>query len=137
MLCCLCTRNNSPEDILASMSIRIEREIISKNVARKITRLPTKSQSHVALTEQQQEILEEYLKRNDYCLFLCIRFICLNFFALLKSFEAAEQDVREGLALEVENKYLITNLAPALLFQGKVKDARGIYQTYQAKAFDP
>ena len=54
----------------------------------------------------------------------------------LKKFAAAEADVREGLALVAEHKYLPSNLAPALLLQGKQKEALLEYQKWKDKPFE-
>ncbi|MFN0216669.1 MAG: tetratricopeptide repeat protein [Saprospiraceae bacterium] len=46
-----------------------------------------------------------------------------------------EADVREGMALDPENKYLPSNLAPALLFQGKKDAALAEYKKWMDKPF--
>jgi tetratricopeptide (TPR) repeat protein len=53
----------------------------------------------------------------------------------LKKFAAVEADVREGLALGTDNKFLPTNLAPALLLQGKQKEAVQEYKKWKDKPF--
>ncbi|NUN99745.1 MAG: hypothetical protein HUU01_03925 [Saprospiraceae bacterium] len=53
----------------------------------------------------------------------------------LKKFAAVEADLREGLALGTENKYLPSNLAPALLLQGKQKEAMQEYKKWKDKPF--
>ena len=53
----------------------------------------------------------------------------------LKKFAAVEADVREGLALQTENKYLPSNLAPALLLQGKQREAMEEYNRWKDKPF--
>jgi hypothetical protein len=54
----------------------------------------------------------------------------------LGKFEASESDIREGLQLKLENKYLHTNLAPALLLQGKFELAKTEYMFWKDKLFD-
>ena len=49
----------------------------------------------------------------------------------LKKFKAVESDIREGMALDTNNKYLFTNLPPALLLQGKYDEALVEYQKYK------
>jgi len=53
----------------------------------------------------------------------------------LKKFEANEADIREGMALQTENKFLPTNLAPALLFQGKREAALAEYKKWKDQPF--
>ena len=53
----------------------------------------------------------------------------------LQKFAAVEADIREGLALKTENKFLPTNLAPALLLQGKRKEALDEYRKWQDRPF--
>ncbi len=53
----------------------------------------------------------------------------------LKKFEGVEADVREGLSLGTENKFLPTNLAPALLLQGKFEAAQAEYKKWKDQAF--
>ncbi|MFN0175358.1 MAG: tetratricopeptide repeat protein [Saprospiraceae bacterium] len=54
----------------------------------------------------------------------------------LKKFEEVESDVREGMALDPDNKYLPSNLAPALLFQGKKDAALAEYKKWMDKPFN-
>jgi tetratricopeptide (TPR) repeat protein len=51
----------------------------------------------------------------------------------LKKFEAVEADIREGMALQTDYKFLATNLPPALLFQGKLEAAIAEYQKWKDK----
>ena len=53
----------------------------------------------------------------------------------LKKFKAVESDIREGIALGTDNKYLATNLPPALLLQGKYDEALVEYQKYKDRSF--
>ncbi|MEM6967018.1 MAG: hypothetical protein AAF573_19810 [Bacteroidota bacterium] len=53
----------------------------------------------------------------------------------LKKFPAVESDIREGMALATKNKYLATNLPPALLLQGKYKEALVAYRKYKDLPF--
>jgi len=53
----------------------------------------------------------------------------------LKKFQSVEADIREGLALGTENKYLHTNLAPALLLQGKYEEAMAEYKKWKDRPF--
>ncbi|MCI4668449.1 MAG: hypothetical protein MRZ79_09935, partial [Bacteroidia bacterium] len=53
----------------------------------------------------------------------------------LGKFEASEKDLRKGMALPFENPYLHTNLAPALLLQGKFKEAKAEYIKWKDKPF--
>lgn len=54
---------------------------------------------------------------------------------LLKRFDQAEADIREGLKIDANNKYLNSNLAPALLFQGKREEAFAEYQKLKDHKF--
>ena len=53
-----------------------------------------------------------------------------------KDFPAAEQAARKGLAIQPELEWINTNLAPALMYQGKWKDAEAIYSTFKGKPYD-
>jgi len=53
----------------------------------------------------------------------------------LKKFDTVEADIREGMALGTDNKYLVTNLAPALLLQGKYKAAVAEYKKWKDKPY--
>ncbi|MEM6807255.1 MAG: tetratricopeptide repeat protein, partial [Bacteroidota bacterium] len=54
----------------------------------------------------------------------------------LQKFAKNEKDIREAMKLSVKNKYLATNLAPALLLQGKYKQAEKEYLKYKDQAFE-
>ena len=54
---------------------------------------------------------------------------------LLVKFATAEALIREALALNVENKYLHINLAPALLLQGKLEAAIEQYRYWKDRPF--
>ncbi len=52
-------------------------------------------------------------------------------------FEEADQLINEALALEVENKFLHTNLPVAILLQGgRFKEAKKLYRTWKDKPFN-
>lgn len=53
----------------------------------------------------------------------------------LQEFTAIESDVREAITLGTDNKYLYTNLPPALLLQGKYEEALALYQAWMDKPF--
>ena len=53
----------------------------------------------------------------------------------LKKFKNSEQDIRAGLALDSTHLYLHSNLAPALLLQGKFKEAKAEYARWKDKTF--
>jgi tetratricopeptide (TPR) repeat protein len=55
---------------------------------------------------------------------------------LLAKFSAAEELIREALVLNTENKFLHTNLAPALLLQGKFDAAIKQYKYWKDKPFE-
>ncbi len=52
-----------------------------------------------------------------------------------QQFGAAEQAAIEGLAVDPSQEWIKTNLASALLFQGKYPEAKNIYMEYKAKPF--
>ena len=52
------------------------------------------------------------------------------------TWSAIEADVREGMALDPDNQYLPSNLAPALLFQGKKYAAISEYKKWMDKPFN-
>ncbi|MEO1808349.1 MAG: tetratricopeptide repeat protein, partial [Bacteroidota bacterium] len=54
----------------------------------------------------------------------------------LGAFTQAEALIQEAMALPYENVYLPINLAPALLFQGKKKEALKVYGSYRDQPFE-
>ena len=55
-----------------------------------------------------------------------------SFYALfMKKFVEAEKYAREGLGVDSTQHFIYTNLAAALLFQGKYAEAEAIYQQYK------
>lgn len=50
-------------------------------------------------------------------------------------FHEAEKLINESISLYPQNKFLYTNLPPALLFQGKIKEATALYQKYAKEPF--
>ncbi|MEL6141720.1 MAG: hypothetical protein AAFU67_08885, partial [Bacteroidota bacterium] len=55
---------------------------------------------------------------------------------LLGKFQAAEDALQQALQLPVDNKYLATNLAPALLLQGKQKAALAEFNKWKDRPFN-
>jgi WD40 repeat protein len=55
----------------------------------------------------------------------------------IEKFKESEQDLRAGIKADSTNKFLYTNLALALLFQGKLKQAQAEYEKWKDKTFDP
>lgn len=55
---------------------------------------------------------------------------------LTSNFIDAEKNIRKGISLVPEYKYLYTNLAPALLLQGKTKQAISEYKKWANKPFN-
>lgn len=53
----------------------------------------------------------------------------------LKEFKGVESDIREAMAFGIDNKYLATNLPPALLLQGKYEEAVAEYRKYKDLPF--
>ena len=53
-----------------------------------------------------------------------------------KDYALAEQYAREGLAVDSTQNDICTNLAPALLFQGKTTEAEQIYLQYKSELKD-
>jgi tetratricopeptide (TPR) repeat protein len=53
-----------------------------------------------------------------------------------KQFAEAEQYAREGLAIDPTKHFIYTNLAAALLFQGKYQEAEQIYRQYKDELKD-
>ena len=49
----------------------------------------------------------------------------------MKQYAEAEQYAHEGLAVDSTQHFIYTNLAAALLFQGKYAEAEAIYQQYK------
>jgi tetratricopeptide (TPR) repeat protein len=74
-----------------------------------------------------------YLMRKDYAEGLGRQ----SFYAIFQSqYNEAEQLARDGLKLDSTLHWIASNLAPALLFQGKYKDAEKIYQQYKDELKD-
>lgn len=57
-------------------------------------------------------------------------------FVFLKKYAEAEQYAREGLAVDSTRHWIAGNLAAALLFQGKYKEAETIYRKYKDELKD-
>lgn len=53
----------------------------------------------------------------------------------VKSFVLAEVSARRALDLDSSQQWIITNLAPALLFQGKYEAAEALYKEYIGKSY--
>lgn len=63
--------------------------------------------------------------------------LSLSFAELMhKDYALAEQYAREGLAVDSTQHYICTNLAAALLFQGKTTEAEQIYRQYKSELKD-
>ena len=50
---------------------------------------------------------------------------------LLKKYDEAEQQAIRGLSVDPAKQWIATNLAAALLFQGKYAEAEAVYQQYK------
>ena len=86
--------------------------------------LPIMKKNYEANPESQQR---------DYAANLCNQsFFC--FFA--KQYAEAEQYAREGLAVDSTQHWIAANLASALLFQGRYKEAEQIYRQYKDELKD-
>jgi predicted Zn-dependent protease len=60
-----------------------------------------------------------------------------SFFAIfMKQYAEAEQYARKGLAVDSTQLFIYTNLAAALLFQGKYGEAEAIYRQYKSELKD-
>jgi len=55
---------------------------------------------------------------------------------LTRDFEGAEKAIRRGEELDPELRFLYTNLAPALLFQGDLDAGKAVYMEYMNKPYD-
>jgi len=61
----------------------------------------------------------------------------LGWYRLLnQDFEGAEKAIRRGEELDPELRFLYTNLAPALLFQGELEQGKAVYMEYMDKPYD-
>lgn len=67
--------------------------------------------------------------KEDYSLYLLNQSFYAN---LLGKFKEGEKYSLEAIKVDPSRKYVYTNLAPALLFQGKVKEAEELYRKYKA-----
>ncbi len=54
----------------------------------------------------------------------------------LNKYKNSEKDIRAGIAVESTNQLLYTNLAPALLLQGKFQEAQAEYEKWKDKAIE-
>jgi lipoprotein NlpI len=62
----------------------------------------------------------------------------LGWYQLLNTeFKKAEETINEAIQLQPDYKYLYTNLPPALLFQGKIEEAKAQYIKWKDQPFDP
>jgi WD40 repeat protein len=55
---------------------------------------------------------------------------------LTRDFEGAEKAIRRGEELDPDLRFLYTNLAPALLFQGEFERGKAMYMEYMDKPYD-
>lgn len=60
---------------------------------------------------------------------------CAWYQLLTGDFKGAEKTLREGIKMNPDFGYFPTNLAPALLFQGKFEAAKEVYAKYKDKVF--
>lgn len=62
----------------------------------------------------------------------------LSFYSILKKdYSLSEQYAREGLSIDSTQHWIASNLAPALLFQGKYEEAETIYRKYKDELQEP
>jgi tetratricopeptide (TPR) repeat protein len=119
-------------------------EILSKalNTAKKATESSTlleqigQTNDFAARYNLYQKLLIAQKKEGVSLKELAQTYNSIAWYALLTgNFKKAEYYINEGIKLDAANKYFYTNLPPALLFQGNVKEATKLYKEYSLKAF--
>lgn len=73
------TRNNYRDSLVGLFQVLVDREHLDKNPAAGIKPLKSKSATHKAFSKEQQEVLESYLKINNYGLYVFTRLIYHGF----------------------------------------------------------
>ncbi|NET31443.1 MAG: tetratricopeptide repeat protein [Cyanothece sp. SIO1E1] len=70
--------------------------------------------------------------------YLASEYNSLAYYSLfIRDFIAAEQNAKRGLILDPSSPWLESNLAPALLLQGKFQEAQAIYASKKGKSMGP
>ncbi len=55
----------------------------------------------------------------------------------INNFKSSEKEIKKAMKFNTGDPYLITNLAPSLLFQGKYEEAEEVYMNNYSKPFRP
>lgn len=85
-----------------------------------------------AVVAQVEKIYNAHRKHTRAIKRLSAEYGNLSFYYLFtQQFDKAEKAARKGLKLYPHNEWIISNLAPALLFQEKLEEAEEIYSDYK------
>lgn len=95
------TRNNYLDFLRIILNLMVDREWISKNPTKGIKKLKTVSQQHAPFTSIQQEILEEYLLKTNYPLYVFTRMI---YYCFLRPIELMRLKVRD---IDIKNRVIL------------------------------
>jgi integrase len=90
------TRNNYLNDVNSFLNEMVERAVITKNPGKGIRRLKQVEKKNVAFSEEQRRILENYLTRHDYDLFVFTRFIYYTFIRPVELLRIKIKDIDEA-----------------------------------------
>lgn len=87
--------------------------------------------------ELREELLSEHPEGGNLISALAASCGTLSWYLLLeKDFSSAEKYAKRGIEVEASQEWIFSNLAAALLFQGKYEDAKSIYLKYKDQAFN-
>ena len=105
-------------------------------------RLRTSNEERAEVLRQTVRIGEQLLPRldnpADFKRTLSEAYNSLGWHSLLiRDFPGCETAILRGLEIDSTNKYLYTNLAPSLLFQGKMEAARALYREKMGEEYYP
>ncbi|MDR2774435.1 MAG: hypothetical protein LBC19_06775, partial [Tannerella sp.] len=86
-------------------------------------------QAAIRVCKENIELIERYKEHfENYSFDLAGKYGSLSYFYLFaKDYPLAEQAVQKALSIDSTQTWIKTNLAPALLFQGKTQEAETIY----------
>lgn len=127
---------SQPKDVVAQLKSRIQNETDSLVQYALYTILCDTLRQRAKTDPQQKPALANALNSRAWLgFFLAPRSVGVTS-GHPNTWSAIEADVREGMALDPDNKFLPSNLAPALLFQGKKDTAMAEYKKWMDKPFN-
>ncbi|MEL6675503.1 MAG: tyrosine-type recombinase/integrase [Bacteroidota bacterium] len=126
------TRNNYLDRVKEALEVMVEREWIEKNPARGIKKLKSVSSSYVAFTQDQQQVLEKYLRSHSFGLYVFTRLIYHGF---IRPVEITRLRLKH---VDLENRVILVRASlsknktqqPVYITDGLLPDLLEFYQRY-------